>query len=239
MKQIQKAPISYLKNPKVLFLVCLSLISLSVYRLDQLFTLPRGLEGKYYANLNWQGSPRLVILDFEISTALLKDRRRKFPENRFSIEWNGFVIINKTGEYTFATASDDGSWLYIDDRQVVDNGGSHGLKQVSDQIYLQAGVYPIRVRYFQAGGYARMDLSWAQGRQPLEKLPSYILSPTAISYRDYKLRCGLDYFLIFLKFVWLGALAYFVGLRIVDCGLRIFYSVIRNPRSAIRDPQSP
>lgn len=216
-----------LKRPKILFLISLSLISLGAYELDQRFNPPRGLEGRYYPNLNWQDEPRLVTLDSEISTALLRDHRKRFPENRFSVAWDGFIVIDKSGEYTFATASDDGSWLYVDGQQVVDNGGSHGLKQVKGRIDLRAGIYPIQVRYFQAGGYARMDLSWARGNRSLEKLPSYVLSPSAINYRDYKLRRGLDHALVLLKFTWLGALVYFVGLW-------IFYSI---SKFTVRHPQ--
>lgn len=200
-----------LKKPKILYLVGLFLISMGTYLLEQRGSLPHGLEGKYYANLNWQGNPKFIALDPEISTELLKERRKKFSENRFSVEWNGFVVIEKPGKYTFATASDDGSWLYINNQLVVDNGGFHGLVEVKGQIDLERGVYPIQVRYFQGGGYYRMDLSWTLGAQPLENLPSRVLSPRAITYSQYQLSQRLDQWGILLRGIWWGTLLYFTG----------------------------
>jgi fibro-slime domain-containing protein len=204
----------FLKKPKILYLLGLFLISLGIYLLAQRWTFPHGLEGKYYTNLNWQGNPKFIALDPEISTELLKERRKNFSENRFSVEWNGFVVIEKPGKYTFATASDDGSWLYINKHLVVDNGGSHGLVEVRGQMDLETGVYPIQVRYFQGGGYYRMDLSWARGTQPLENLPSHILFPQAITYRDYQWSQRLGQLKILLSWIWLGTLFYFIGINL-------------------------
>lgn len=75
------------------------------YQLDQHLTRSHGLEGKYYANPNWQGNSQFITVDPEISSILLKEQREKFPENRFSVVWNGFVVIEKSGGYTFQSIS--------------------------------------------------------------------------------------------------------------------------------------
>lgn len=198
-----------LKKFHNLYLTGLCFISLGAYMLDQFWPLPRGLKGAYYANLNWRGDPQFVTLDPEISRDLLKDRSKGFSKNQFSVEWNGFIKIEKSEEYTFTISSDDGSWLYINNQLVVDNGGIHGLKTAKGQIYLEAGVYPIRIRYLQVGGYYQINLSWSQDGQPLENLPTSVLSSYPINYWGYMLHRGLDYFLIFLKFMWLGTLVCF------------------------------
>jgi len=187
----------------------LSLISLGTYLLGPRI-LSRGLEGKYYANLKWEGEPQFITLDPEISSELLKNRRRRFPENQFSVEWSGFMVIEKSGDYTFATDSDDGSWLYVNDQRVVDNGGVHGSRKVSGRIYLKAGTYPIRLRYFQGGGYYRIHLFWARGDRPLEDLPSYVLWPRSPGYVYYQLGRVLDPFRVLLNRIWLGTLMYFI-----------------------------
>lgn len=38
-----------------------------------------------------------------------------FPGDRFAAEWTGKIQINNSGDYTFQTASDDGSRLWIND----------------------------------------------------------------------------------------------------------------------------
>lgn len=201
----------------ILYLVCLILISLGVYILKSRWTPPRGLEGKYYANTEWRGVSQFVTLDSEISTTLLKDRRTRFTENRFSVEWKGYLILEKSGTYTFATASDDGSDFSINGQRVVDNGGSHGLVEVRGQINLDAGVYPIRIRYFQAGGPYRMDLSWDRGagtadpNAALENVSSYALSPQRIDLSDYKRGRWIDRLVTLFQSVWTVILAYFTG----------------------------
>lgn len=116
--------IHHLRNRWILSLLGLSVIFLGIHKLDQSLTLSHGLIGKYYANPYWYGNPQYVTLDSEISSELLKDRGEKFQENRFSVEWNGFIVIEKSGKYTFMTASDDGSWLSINNQQIVNNGGT-------------------------------------------------------------------------------------------------------------------
>jgi len=39
---------------------------------------------------------------------------KNFQHNFFASEWKGKVFITKGGKYTFSTASDDGSKLWID-----------------------------------------------------------------------------------------------------------------------------
>ena len=41
------------------------------------------------------------------------------------MKMTGMLAVPKDGEYEFATKSDDGSRLFIDEKQVVDNGGVH------------------------------------------------------------------------------------------------------------------
>jgi hypothetical protein len=200
-----------LKKPCIVFyLIGLFLVNLGAYWLEKRWAFPQGLEGKYYASQNWQGTPRFVSRDPEISTMLLKDRRKRFSQNRFSVEWSGFIAIEKAGSYTFATASDDGSFLYINNQQIVDNGGSHGLKEVRGRINLEAGVYPVLIRYFQAGGYYQLDLSWAFGERSLENLPSHLLFSRQISLWEYKRSQLLTQLIVSLKWLWSGTFIYFV-----------------------------
>ncbi|OHC04412.1 MAG: hypothetical protein A2Z57_01715 [Planctomycetes bacterium RIFCSPHIGHO2_12_39_6] len=72
-------------------------------------------------------------------------------------------------------SSDDGSWLYIDDTLVIDNGGYHGTKKVTGAIPLKEGKHKIMIKYFDAGGGAIINLAWVppggvEGKIPVERL---------------------------------------------------------------------
>ena len=72
----------------------------------------------------------------------------------FGCVFSGFIEVPTSGWYTLYTNSDDGSALYIGDQQVVENDGTHGMRERSGTIALQAGRHAIRVEFFERGGGA-------------------------------------------------------------------------------------
>ncbi|MDF0716841.1 PA14 domain-containing protein [Muricauda sp. 334s03] len=72
--------------------------------------------------------------------------------DNFSIRYNGYIQIDTEGSYTFYTNSDDGSKLYIDGTQVVNNDGAHGSQERSGNITLTTGLHDITVLFFENGG---------------------------------------------------------------------------------------
>ena len=73
-------------------------------------------------------------------------------ETKFALQFLGLINIEKEGDYTFYTGSNDGSNLYIDNQHIVSNDGPHGYLEESGTITLEKGKHLIEVRYFQAGG---------------------------------------------------------------------------------------
>jgi len=67
----------------------------------------------------------------------------------FAIDYNGTFWIEQAGKYRFLLASDDGSKLYIDGKQLIDNDGLHAIQTVIGEVALKAGSHRIRVSYFQ------------------------------------------------------------------------------------------
>jgi len=111
-----------------------------------------GLDYKYYEG-TWTSLPNFTSLtpvktstvtNFDISVATAVDN--------FGLQFNGYINIPANGTYTFATASDDGSRLYIGTTLVANNDGGHAVTEASGQIGLQAGKHAIRVEYFEAAG---------------------------------------------------------------------------------------
>src|SRR5205814_9335784 len=61
--------------------------------------------------------------------------------------------------YRFTTSSDDGSNLYVDGKQVVDNDGIHPTRSASGSLKLSKGVHKVTVSFFQIGGGAELDVA--------------------------------------------------------------------------------
>ncbi|MCS6842289.1 MAG: N-acetylmuramoyl-L-alanine amidase [Roseiflexus sp.] len=59
-----------------------------------------------------------------------------------------------SGEYTFRTISDDGSWLLVNGRIVVANGGLHDRSEATGTIYLDAGLHALSAIFFELRGTA-------------------------------------------------------------------------------------
>ena len=74
----------------------------------------------------------------------------------FGILWTGVLNVNTGGTYTFSTASDDGSLLYIDGQPVVLNDFPQGATTRSGAISLPSGFHSIIVKYGQGGGGTSM-----------------------------------------------------------------------------------
>jgi hypothetical protein len=82
--------------------------------------------------------------------------------SNFSCQWLGYFKPTTTETYTFFTASDDASYMWIGDNAVtgfttanatVNNGGAHGVVETSGTAALTAGVYyPIRIQFGEQGG---------------------------------------------------------------------------------------
>ncbi|HMU08901.1 MAG TPA: alpha-L-fucosidase [Ferruginibacter sp.] len=106
----------------------------------------------------------------DVITAAKKQR-----VDRFAIEFSGYVKITKDGLYTFFTRSDDGSKLFIDDEEVVDNDGDHGTVEKAGNAALKKGYHKIRVLYFDSGGGNELNvLIQAEGGVKME-LPAAML----------------------------------------------------------------
>ncbi|MFD2607404.1 PA14 domain-containing protein [Euzebyella marina] len=70
----------------------------------------------------------------------------------FAIRYTGLIDIAAAGSYTFYTTSDDGSKLYINGLEVVNNDFDHGPQERSGVINLTAGLHDIEVLFFENGG---------------------------------------------------------------------------------------
>ena len=136
-----------------------------------------GIKYSYYEG-NWD-----VLPDFSKLTPKKTGQLSNFslsPKQKdgyYAFKFDGFIDIKSGGTYTFYTASDDGSKLYIDGKQVVNNDGRHGEEERSGQISLSNGKHSIRVTYFDKwGNNDVLKVSYKGPNISKKRIPDNILS---------------------------------------------------------------
>ncbi|HVO98785.1 MAG TPA: PA14 domain-containing protein [Bryobacteraceae bacterium] len=127
--------------------------------------IPNGLEGHIY-NLHHGASklPRFEKMKpvGTIYTTSLnippQDFQQGFPGvtkrfEWFAIDYTGRFWAETPGYYEFSLLSDDGSKLYIDGEEIIDNDGPHPPQEVTGSVRLSHGAHNIRVSYYQGPRY--------------------------------------------------------------------------------------
>ena len=137
-----------------------------------------GLEGRYYANPGWQGSPILAALEPRPSTATLRSHLPKLPR-AFSAEWDGQLWVDRRESRSFSLVTDGSAGLSVDGRIVLHAVATGGLRQYSAPVPLEAGPHRLHLRYAPLGPVddARLDLGWQEDDGRPRPLPRHALSP--------------------------------------------------------------
>ena len=100
---------------------------------------------------------------------------KKQRADKYAFEFSGYIRIDKDGIYTFFTDSDDGSMLYIDDEEIVNNDGDHGNVEKSGKAALKKGFHKIKVLYFDSGGGNSLKVSMQPEGGKKETIPASLL----------------------------------------------------------------
>ncbi len=79
--------------------------------------------------------------------------------DRFAFDFFGLIKIEKDGIYTFYIESDDGSKLYIADKEIINNDGDHGNIEKNGKAALKKGFHKIKVLYYDSGGGNSLKVS--------------------------------------------------------------------------------
>ena len=122
-----------------------------------------GLTAEYYTNLNFKGTPFYKGIDSTINFNWNKNPFH-LPEvtvDSFSVRWTGFIVAPQTGIYRLALSSDDGSKLYINGKQVIDNWSIQSLRTKITDIALEKGnPTGIAIEFFENTGAAGIRFEW-------------------------------------------------------------------------------
>jgi PA14 domain len=112
-----------------------------------------GIAYKYYQpeqHINMVSSFKTNLINSGVVDVISVAKKQR--TDKFAFEFNGYLKITKDGIYNFFTQSDDGSKLFIDEEEVVDNDGDHGTVEKNGKAGLKKGYHKIRVIYFDSGG---------------------------------------------------------------------------------------
>ncbi|AUP80561.1 alkaline phosphatase family protein [Flavivirga eckloniae] len=109
---------------------------------------------------------------FEMTSEEIKEKVKKHSTVRFTTN----ITITEEGKYTFYTRSDDGSKLWINDDEVVNNDGDHGVKERKGSVHLKPGVYPLTLTWFNGEGGFWLDTYYKSNTINKQMIPTTILS---------------------------------------------------------------
>jgi len=143
------------------------------------FTAGTGVYYKYYEYTG--GFPGLPMPDSwsPVRTGTIGNfdlNQAGHREDGFSLKFFSCLNVPVTGSYTFATTSDDGSELYINDQLVVDNDGAHPVQEKYGSINLTAGVHKIEVQFYEGGGDQALGVAWSSAGFAKAWIPNSALS---------------------------------------------------------------
>jgi len=121
----------------------------------------RGITAAFYTNPDWRNEPAIVRVERQIDLDFMTADSASLPQQEFSVQWwSGWLRIDRDGQYTFATRTDDGSTIEIDRQVVVDNGGVHRATRRTAIIAMTRGLHRIRVRFLQATDLYEFHAAW-------------------------------------------------------------------------------
>ncbi len=133
--------------------------------------LAQGLTYRYYEE------QMDMLPDFSRLTPVTTGLTDRFNLDRaegaeaFALHFEGYFLAPKDGVYAFTTVSNDGSKLYIGDKEIVDNDGLHKERAETGFIALRQGYHPITVSYFEAGGAHALAVYYAGPDIPYREMP--------------------------------------------------------------------
>lgn len=140
-----------------------------------------GLQYYYYEGF-WSLLPDFYTLANKkkgiISNFNLDPRER---DEGFAMVFSGNINIPANGNYTFYINSDDGSKLYINNKELINNDGAHPATEKYSSIYLDKGKHTIRVEYFERYGSEILDVLISGNGLNKAPIPNEWLSPLEIA----------------------------------------------------------
>jgi hypothetical protein len=111
----------------------------------------------YFANEALSGEPSLVARVPEADNYWGRGGPGiEMPKDHFSARFETCLVLDRPGSIVFTVGSDDGSRLFVDDRNVIDAWDPQPYTERSQSVPLDAGAHALRLEYFEREGQARL-----------------------------------------------------------------------------------
>lgn len=139
-----------------------------------------GVSVSFYKGQGWTSVPDFSKLTPAVSWTANEIRidqqaiQKQLERNRgsFGLLFRSKLDIEKDGEYTFYLQSDDGSILYVDGKQIVNNDGDHGVIEKEGSIELTAGRHELAIGFINVGGGYWIDAFYKGPDFPKQIIPA-------------------------------------------------------------------
>ena len=143
-----------------------------------------GLTGEYFNNIDFTDL-RVTRIDpvIDFNWGFGSPDPAVGPDT-FSVRWVGILQTPFSETYTFHTTSDDGIRLWVNDTLVVNDWSDHAARERSGSIKLDAGLYDIKVEYYENTRRAVAKLAWSSPSQPKQIIPQSYLYPRFVNEPD-------------------------------------------------------
>jgi hypothetical protein len=124
--------------------------------------------------ITWTNTPTAVGIVPNVLTAVSSGTPMWVggPTNNYALRFRGTITIPTAGSWTFSTTSNDGSVLWINGVQVVDNDGVHAWQTRSGSITLPAGTAFFDLRYFNLSADGSVSVSWSGPGVATQTIPA-------------------------------------------------------------------
>jgi hypothetical protein len=128
--------------------------------------------GEYFNNANLSGAPVLVRDDAQLNFnwAAGSPATGVVGNDYFSVRWTRSLNL-PAGNYRFSATADDGLRLWVNNHLLVDAWLVQSARTYTGDLYLPGGDVPVMMEYFENGGLAMAQLSWALATSPPPPTP--------------------------------------------------------------------
>ena len=121
----------------------------------------KGFRGSYFKNMEFEGDPSMERVDEKIKFEFgYKGPSTDFPDDRFSIRWNGFFRPDENETLRITMGGDDGYRLSINDSVVAQHWGNHSYScRIVNYPVVKDRDYEFRLEYFDSSGEGKVNFS--------------------------------------------------------------------------------
>ena len=116
---------------------------------------------------------KMEAADVGIVPDVSRDVPQRKKDEGYALRFTGMLQVAKKGRYQFRSESDDGSRVYLDGKEVINNDGAHGMTEKrSENIRLNPGPHEYVVTYANFTGSSGLSTGWKGPDFGWEKVPS-------------------------------------------------------------------